>query len=283
MKYLLIFAGIVTVFATNSNADAENLRVHLRAEVTVQSETLRLSDLLPDDAGTRLRAATERLSLGRAPQAGSVRVFTLSELREAIAQIPPHTSEIDIPEQVVVRRLGWQLQTDTVRRTLARSNLTHALDFSQATITLPASFTTAVPDPKLEVSAVNSSPDHLRLMAHMRCRERAACGSFLAEIVFSVPAGGVTSRELKLASEKVTEPNLSSVAGPVLVQPGRMALLVIDGDGFRITQPVMPLKRAGLGELVRVSDPRTHHSWVAQVSGNGMLHTSGATRKQEER
>jgi hypothetical protein len=282
MKYSLIFAGIITVLSANPDANPENLRVRLPAEVTVQSETLRLSDLLPDDAGTRLRAATERLSLGRAPQAGSLRVFTVTELRQAIAEIPRET-EIDIPEQVVVRRLGWQLQTDTVRRTLARSNLTHALDFSQATITLPASFTTAVPDPKLEVSAVNSSPDHLRLMAHMRCRERAACGSFLAEIVFSVPAGGVTSRELKLASEKVTEPDRSAVAAPVLVQPGRMALLVIDGDGFRITQPVMPLKRAGLGELVRVSDPRTHHSWLAQVSGNAMLRISGATRKQEAR
>ena len=272
MKSFLIFAGMLA--AVSASAGAGDLRVRLRAEVTVQSGTLRLSDLLPADVGAQFKAAAERLSLGRAPQAGSLRVFTVTELRQAIAEIPRET-EIDIPEQVVVRRLGWPLEAGAVRRTLARSNLTHALDFSQATITVPAGFTTAVPNPKLEVGAVNSSPDHLRLLAQMRCRERAACGSFLAEIVFSVPAVGVRSREL-MASEKVTEPNLSSGAGPVLVQPGRMALLVIDGDGFRITQPVMPLKRARLGELVRVSEPLTHRLLMAEVSGEGMLRTSGA-------
>jgi hypothetical protein len=281
MKYFLIFAWLVTVFS--ANASGENLRVCLLAEVTVQAETLRLSDLLPDDAGTRLKAAADRVLLGRAPQVGSVRVFTVSELRQAAAEVPSQTTEIDIPEQVVVRRLGWPLEIETVTRTVAHSNLTHQLDFSQAKIMLPPGFTTVTPHPQFEVAALKPSSDHRGFFALIRCRERTACGSFLAEIVFSVPTVGVESRELKLASEKVTEPDRSAVAAPVLVQPGRMALLVIDGDGFRITQTVMPLKRGGLGELVRVSDPRTHHSWLAQVSGNAMLRISGATRKQEAR
>jgi hypothetical protein len=283
MKYSLIFAGIITVLSANPDANPENLRVRLPAEVTVQSETLLLSDLLPDDAGTQFKTAAERLSLGRAPQAGSLRVFTASELRQSIAEIPLQTTEIDIPEQVVVRRMGWPLEIETIARTLAHSNLAHALDFSQAKIMLPPGFTTVAPHPQFEVAALKPSSDHRGFFARIRCRERAACGSFLAEIVFSVPAVGMESREHKLASEKVTEPSRPTVAGPMLVQPGRMALLVIDGDGFRITQPVMPLKRAGLGELVRVSDPRTHHSWLAQVSGNAMLRTSGAARKLEER
>ena len=281
MKYFLICAWIFTIVSANANA--ENLRVRLPAEVTVQAETLRLSDLLPEDAGPRLKAAAETVSLGRAPQAGSLRVFGVNELRQAMAEIRTDTSEIDIPEQVVVRRLGWPLETETVRRTLAQSKLTHQLDFSQARITLPTGFTTVVPDPKLEVTGTSSNSDRFGLLARIRCRERLACGSFLVEIVFSAPAGGVRSRELKQASEKVPEPGLLSVAGPVLVQPGHLALLVMDGDGFRITQPVMPLKRARLGELVRVSDPLTHRSLLAQVSGDGMLRTSGATRKEEAR
>jgi hypothetical protein len=59
-----------------------------------------------------------------------------------------------------------------------------------------------------------------------------------------------------------------------------LALLVIEGDGIRITQPVMPLKSARLGEVVLVSDPQTHRSSLAQVSGNGMLRPD-ATRKEE--
>lgn len=281
MKYFLVFVWIVTVFSANANG--ENLRVRLLAEVTVQAETLRLSDLLPEGAGPRLKAAAGRVSLGGAPQAGSLRVFSMSEMQQAIAEMAPDSKEIDIPEQVVVRRLGWPLETKAVRRTLASSKLTHPLDLSQARITLPPGFTTVAPDPQLEVTALKPSSDHLRLLAQMRCRERAACGSFLAEIVFSVPADGVRSRELKLASEKVAEPSRLSVAGPVLVQPGRMALLVIEGEGFRMIEPVMPFKRARLGELVRVSDPWTHRCLVAQVSGDGMLRTSGATRKEEVR
>ena len=281
MKSFLICAWIFTV--ASANASAEDLRVRLLAEVTVQAETLRLSDLLPEDAGARLKAAAETVSLGRAPQAGSLRVFAVNELRLAIAEIRTDTSEIDIPEQVVVRRLGWPLETETVRRTLAQSKLTYQLDFSQARIALPTGFTTVVPDPKLEVTGISSNSDRFSLLARIRCRERLACGRFLVEIVFSVPAGGVRSREQKLASGKAAEPGLWSVAGPVLVQPGRMALLVIDGDGFRIIQAVMPLKRARLGELVRVSDPLTHRSLVAQVSGDGTLRTSGATRKEEAR
>jgi hypothetical protein len=63
MKYFLIFAWIFAALWPTATANAENLRVRLLAEVTVQQETLLLSDLLPDDAGTPLKAAAERMSL----------------------------------------------------------------------------------------------------------------------------------------------------------------------------------------------------------------------------
>jgi flagella basal body P-ring formation protein FlgA len=77
-------------------------------------------------------------------------------------------------------------------------------------------------------------------------------------------------------------PKLISKSDPVLIQPGRMAVLVIDGDGFRITQPVMPLRRARLGELVRVTDPLTHRSLVARVSGKGMLRPDAITKEEDK-
>jgi hypothetical protein len=154
---------------------------------------------------------------------------------------------------------------------------------SQARITLPTGFTTVVPDPQLEVTVINPSPDHRCLLAQMRCRKRSACGSFLIEIVFSVPAGGIWSRELKLASEKAGQADMATSVGPILVKPGRMALLVIDGDGLRITQPVLPLRQGRFGERVKVSNPQSHRSWLARVSGEGMLHTSDTTGKEEGR
>jgi hypothetical protein len=215
-----------------------------------------------------------------------MRVFTASEVRKAINHSPELTHEcldLELPEQVVVRRVGWPLETETVRRTLARSALAGRFDFSRMPIMLPADFMTAVPHPLLEATAVTSSPDRLRLLAILRCRERTACSSFLAEIVLDSALSGVVARWSKPASETLgaiflkqtmTHPIVSS-SSPVLVQPGRLALLTIEGDGFKITQPVLPLKRARLGELVRVSDPRSHRSWMAQVAGSGQLRTPG--------
>ena len=278
MKYLLFFAWIAAALPANDSG--QDFRVRLRADVTVEDKTVRLSDLLPDNAGTQLKAAAESLSLGRAPQIGSLRVLTASELRHLIVETPLSRAEIEIPEQVVVRRIGWPLQTENITRTLSHSKFAHALDFSTAKIVLPPGFSSIAANPQIEVTAFNSNSGHQRLLVSMRCRERAACGSFLVEVL-NVPANAV-SRELKLGSEKVADPSLSSAPGPVLVRPGRLALLVIEGDGIRITQPVMPLKSARLGEVVRVSDPRTHRSWLAQVSGNGTLRPE-ATRKEETR
>ena len=86
MKNFLICAWILT--ALSAAGQAENVRIHLLAEVTVQTATLHLSDLLPADATLRLKAAAGKVSLGRAPEAGSLRVFTGGDLREAIAEIP---------------------------------------------------------------------------------------------------------------------------------------------------------------------------------------------------
>jgi hypothetical protein len=282
MKYFLIFVWIVAALWPAANANAENLRVRLLAEVTVQQETLRLSDLLPDGAGAPLKGAAERLSLGRAPQVGSVRVFTASELRNAIRERSPGMREVDIPEQVVVRRQGWPLETETVRRTLGHSNLLHHVDLSQARITLPAGFTTAA-TPQFEVTGLQRNPDQFRLFARMRCRKREFCGSFLAEIVLSAAQARIRLGEHERGSGKIAELSPPSVVGPVLVQPGRVALLVIEGDGFRITEPVMPLTQARLGESVRVSDSVTHRSLMVEVSGRGLLRTLGAMGRGEAR
>jgi len=280
MKIFLIFGLIATVLSVDVNA--ENRRVRLSAEVTVQTETLRLSDLLPADAGTQLKAAGDRVSLGRAPRIGSLRVLTANQLLQVFAEIPLSTKEIDIPEQIVVRHLGWPLETETLRRTLAHSQLTDAIDFSRVKIVLPPGFTTLTRDPQFEVTALNYGSDGHQLQASMRCLDRTACGSFLAEVL-NVPADSVPWRGLKPINQKLAGPSLSSGAGPVLVHPGHLAMLVIEGDGFRITQSVMPHKPARLGDVVRVSEPRTHRSWIARVSGDGILHTSRATGNEEAR
>jgi hypothetical protein len=287
MKFLLICAWMVTAFS--ANAKTEDRPSRLLAEVTVQGVSVTLRDLLPPDAGPLLKLAAEKVSLGRAPEPGSLRVFTASELTKAIATgLDREFAAITVPEQVVVRRVGWPIDIEAVRRSVMRSALTGKFNFSQIRIVLPADLTTARSSPQFEVTAVTPSADHLGLFARVHCHERAACGSFLAEIVFSAP--GIKGEWRRPRSEIVASAvsfkqtiESPSLPGPVLVQPGRLALLTIEGEGFRNTQPVMPLKSARLGDFVRVSDLKSHRSWLAQVAGSGQLRTPGITAPKEAR
>jgi hypothetical protein len=277
--------------AFSTNANTEHHVPRLLAEVTVQDASVTLRDLLPPDAGPQLKLAAEKVCLGRAPEPGSLRVFTESNLTNAITESAGLGGEfagITLPEQVVVRRVGWPIDIEAVQRTVMRSALAAKFNFSQMHIMLPADLTTARSSPQFEVTAITPTPDHLGLFARFRCCERAACGSFLAEIVFSAPGIVGKWRGPRLgipASAFSFKQTIESatLSGPMLVQPGRLALLMIEGEGFRITQPVMPLKRARLGEFVRVSDPKTRRSWLAQVAGSGQLRTRGITEPKQAR
>jgi hypothetical protein len=290
MKFILICAGMFAA-AFSANAKTETRPSSLLTEVTVQDRSVTLRDLLPPDAGPRLKLAAEKVSFGRAPEPGSLRVFTASELTKAIAEsagLGREFAAIIMPEQVVVRRGGWPIDIEAVRRTVMRSALAGKFNFPQMRIMLPADLTTARSSPQFEVTAITPTPDRLGLFARVRCRERAACGSFLAEIVSSVPGvlakwRGPRSELLASAGSFKQTIDSATFPGPVLVQPGRLALLMIEGEGFRITEPVMPLKGARLGEFVRVSDPKSQRSWLAQVAGSGQLRTPGITVPKEAR
>jgi hypothetical protein len=278
MKYFLIGAWLLIVLS--AGAKAKDLRVSLLAEVCVRTDTLRLSDLLPAEAGIELQVAAEKLPLGRSPQPGSLRVFTASGLRRTIGEGDLFTSEIDIPAQVVVRRWGWPIEAEAVRQTLAQSKFAHQLDFSQARITLPAGISTALPHPQFEVTAFKPGEGNRGWRARMRCR--TGCQSFLVEIAPSHSASVGGTHPALVAAFSPRALKVMSGSGPILVQPGRLALLVIDGDGFRITQPVMPLRRARLGELVRVTDPLSRRSLFARVSGKGTLRSDAITKEEDK-
>lgn len=96
MKTLSSFVLLVAVSAWA----AQPRPVQLLSAATAERESILLSDLLPPDARGPLRAAADRIPLGRSPQPGSFRVFTREQLLHLIgAQV-----EVEAPEQVVVRR-----------------------------------------------------------------------------------------------------------------------------------------------------------------------------------
>ncbi len=274
MRIFLICGCLWKSFA----AHAAVVAVRLESAVTVQSESLRLSDLLAAEVPPQLEMCAQKISLGRAPDVGSVRVFSGRELRAAVsAQLPSglELAAIEIPDQVIVRRGGWPLDREAVRQALIQSHLSPRFDFLSAQIAVPSNFATRSLHPPLEVLSLARSQDQHALLARIRCRERPACNTFLAEVSFadSSPDPSTNAPASHAAGRDALPTKLPLLPwrGPVLVHPGTPALLVIQGDGFRITRRVMPLKRGHLGELVSVSDPLTHRNRLAEVTGSGLL------------
>src|SRR5208283_1173930 len=78
------------------------LRIALLADTTVQGDTILLSHLLPSNVPLELHLRAENISLGRAPDIGSVRSFSRESLLPALQETGLGASEFLIPERVAV-------------------------------------------------------------------------------------------------------------------------------------------------------------------------------------
>jgi len=272
-RAFLIFVLLMTAPAMV----AQPRPLELLSVAVVQRETVWLSDLLPAEASPDTRSTAEKISLGRSPELGSFRVFTRPQLQaETVGKI-----EIGLPEQVLVLRQGWSLDVERVREALARSAVAKGRNFSQAIVSIPQEIMTAVPGSQLEVTRLARTSDR-QFTATVRCRERNACGAFLAEIV---PTSDILSRPWKgQGLSRITVP-AQAHNSPSLVRPGIPASLVIESDAVRITLRVPPLRRAALGETVRVLDSATHRVLLADVTGECKLrlHAKSESLREEKR
>src|ERR1700683_1041182 len=88
--------------------------IKLASEAAVRSTSVRLSDLLPSDAADELRSAANQVSLGTAPEPGTVRQIARAEIEHALADRPEILAEIAIPEQVTMRRTCHLLSREQI-------------------------------------------------------------------------------------------------------------------------------------------------------------------------
>jgi hypothetical protein len=280
---ILVFCLLAWFFAPASGWAQPT--VPLLSEVTVQHEQVLLSDLLPAGVSSELKAAAEKTILGRSPDPGSARVFSADQIRRAVAS----GIEISISKPVVVYREGWPLSVDLVKRALSQAAPLRGLDFSQARILPPPSFTTRTSDPQLELLRIHDEPEQQVVIADLRCHSRTACGSFEIQILLPnsvrdrLTTASASANDALLARQKMAfGAHGAPFTGPPLVQPGKPALLVIEDNGMTITEPVMPLKPARMGDRVRVFASAVHRSFFAQVAGADLLHPMKADVQSRE-
>ena len=254
MTFALILSGFP------ARAQQPQGRLTLLQEVVVNTPMVHVSDLLPYSAGPAEFSEARKISLGRAPQPGSFRVLRAAAIEEAIAG-KLHAAA---PPAVTVRRGGWPLAADRVRAAFDTSVRGLPLGVS---LSLPQGVVTRTSNPRLEVLSVRPGWNSDSSIARLRCADRNDCGTFL--VVIEAPQLGTALRKLERRD--------SSIAP--LVRSGKKALLVIAGDGMKITLPVVPLKGGSLGDTVRVLDPQAHRVRYAQVAGENLLQSNpGAGR-----
>lgn len=229
----------------------------LEREVVVNTPEVRLSDLLASSAGRAERTKAEAIVLGRAPQPGSFRIFSAREIANAAAG----RVELRAPAETVVRR-GWAVTPGQVRQALAGFDTKNPTDWREIGIAVPQEITTRNRNARLEVVSVEPGRCASESVARLRCADRSDCGPFFVIL-------HATAEKLMAKSARLRSPQ--PAAKPTLVEPGRKAWLVMSSGQMRITLPVFPLRRGGLGEMVRVLDPRAHRVLIAQVRGPGLL------------
>lgn len=271
----------------------------LRSTVEVTSGVLTLSDLLPDDAGARLRAAAGTIELGHAPQPGRQRVLESGQITRGLAARPALLRQLSVPARITVRRAGWPISRAAVEKAVARFL---PADYGEKNRGLDAAALlwngeiSGAEDAAIEATAAHWDVQQKALAVHMRCVEPSLCGSFLV-LVRGVKPGLVETGGPRTSSHhpfyrpsdhpssvhpsylrgesqrpsEVAERSRFPRSGRTLAEAGKPAKLLVEGDGFRISMPVICLQRGRMGQTIRALDAAGHHVFWAEVIGAGRL------------
>jgi hypothetical protein len=249
------------------------------ARVAVGRGVLTLADLLVPEACPRLRQAADRVSLGMAPRAGSIRVLDGGEIRRLLQSLAEADlsvkkgSGMQIPERIVVRRAGTmkscaEIAGFVATATTSPQKVSGPRRWPEA---LDCAAVPAIPeDTPLELTKSAWNAALLRGEFSVRCARLGECVPFL-----------VWTREEKtqfrLASAPSGVPRLPTTGrngAARLVKPGQTATLTWDEAGIRIVLPVTCLDAGGLGQFVRVRFKNVARTMRAEVMGDGTLRAS---------
>jgi len=150
-----------------------------------------------------------------------------------------------------------------------------------ANLKIPANLMACEKDPELEVTSIRRDAFAHDLLIHLRCRRREVCSSFL---VTASAAPGIREFSSRIFSgpgfaSELSAPRRAVFRGmrhsaPALVEPGKSAMLVLQGQGMRITVPVICLQRGSLAQQIAVRDALTRKILQAKVVGPGQLQSA---------
>lgn len=256
-------------------------------KVEVPGDELTLAALLPASAPPGLLQAARSIDLGRSPLLGSVRPLTKKEIEARLKNSPETLRAIRLPEHVIVSRRSFAIAPERLQaaiRNFLRTRGWSAADLrGESAAQVEGLARTALPDATFEVEDAAWDARHHRLQFRIHCVARAACGSFIADAqpspamaplwqqrfgsLHKSHAGSKASVQAR-ATEPVAQKQSSQ---PALALAGKPATLILQGNGIRITMPVICLQRGAFAQKVRVRDLPGKHMFEARVIGAELL------------
>jgi hypothetical protein len=281
MKFvaLAVIAGMLVTWSPRCAAEAACAEIAADARVTVAPGKLTLADLLPANLCTRLRQRAERVNLGVAPRAGSVRVFDGQQIRTMVQELRGGgaagltSGEIAAPGMRIPERIE-------VRQAEAEKSCAEVANYLD--VAGPAPGRSGGAPPKLHCAALPHIPEDANLKLTrtnfnsalqrrefaLRCARPEDCVPFL------VWAEEKAAAPVRMAQGKNSDSTAAGIAAARLVSAGQTATLTWDRAGIRVVLPVTCLDGGAPGEFVRVRFKNAAGTLRAEVLGDGTLRAS---------
>ena len=283
---MVLMSGMMAAVSLPCRAEQGCAEVAVEARVEAGPGALTLADLLTLDTCVQLRSEAARVSLGAAPQSGSVRVLDGREIRQQLEVLASavgsvgKTAGMSVPERIVVKRRGEMKSCAEIARFVdgAATAEVMAKVPSRWREDLDCAAARGIPEKTPLALAKSTWNERLeRWEFALGCARAGECVPFLVWV--QEPKTSVTrmAGSLGATPQRWNEPpRLRQVASGAerLVAPGETATLTWDQAGIRVVLPVTCLDAGAMGQFVRVRLKNAARILRAEVMGAGTLRAS---------
>jgi hypothetical protein len=256
-------------------AHAGERRIALLASAEVKGDTILLANLFPAGAPRRLQNAAARISLGPAPQSGSVRQFSREAVSAAIeAEGLPRASFV-VPEVMTVRRASRVLSREeifaAIEAALTKGGTGEPPEFLREDLVYPSAIAVPNNDARLEVTQIRF--DRALGRARFRLRPLAAPAALPFYVTARCPprTSAKALAEFKKFEAIAPSSSRSAPRASVLVDPREPARLHLHSPDADMLLSVRPLERGHLGETIRVRLRSSGKTLQARVVGSNAV------------
>ena len=281
MRKIFARAAIAAVMFCGTRAQAvRGPRIELLRAVQVNSESVLLSDLLPQNGPGSLRTRATEISLGAAPQLGSTRTLEGPVLLSHMSDSEDILSEIAIPDRIVVSRESRAITVpevfEAIRKALERSGIRAAGTLQLQDILLQSQVFVSPGDAGLQVMRMDFDAGLRRARFLLWPSRNPRVVPFFATARLD---GDSPLAEIHLGADRersMNRPGISSTLKTLatqqfLVAPGERATLHLLSNTLQMYADVDPLERGTLGQDVRVRVLDTGKIFKAKVDGRAHL------------